>query len=47
MDLTFRFVSFYNTAMKVFFIASSAYVVYLMKYRFRYAMCSNWGSAVD
>ncbi|KAJ8517504.1 hypothetical protein ONZ45_g5300 [Pleurotus djamor] len=35
MDLFYRFVSVYNSAMKVFFIASSCYILYLMKYKFR------------
>lgn len=30
IDLFYRFISVYNSAMKVFFIASSAYTVYLM-----------------
>ncbi|GAA93495.1 uncharacterized protein L969DRAFT_95852 [Mixia osmundae IAM 14324] len=34
LDL-FHFISLYNTAMKVFFIASSAYILYLMKFRYR------------
>ncbi|BEJ13811.1 hypothetical protein CspHIS471_0309850 [Cutaneotrichosporon sp. HIS471] len=35
LDLFTNFVSLYNTLMKLFFIASSAYVLYLMKVRFR------------
>jgi hypothetical protein len=35
--LTGPYVSLYNTVMKVFFIASSAYILYLMKFRFKYA----------
>ena len=30
-----EWVSSYNTLMKVFFIGSSCYILYLMKYRFR------------
>lgn len=30
-----EWVSLYNTAMKLFFIGSSAYILYLMKVRFR------------
>ena len=33
--VTGPYVSFYNTIMKIFFIASSAYTLYLMKFRFR------------
>ncbi|KAH7334767.1 ER lumen protein retaining receptor [Rhizoctonia solani] len=33
--LTFHFVSFYNTFMKIFFIASSIYILYLMKFKYR------------
>ncbi|KAH7883238.1 ER lumen protein retaining receptor-domain-containing protein [Phlebopus sp. FC_14] len=35
IDLLYRWISLYNFAMKVFFIASSCYILYLMKYRFR------------
>ena len=30
-----EWVSLYNTLMKLFFIGSSCYILYLMKYRFR------------
>merc|ERR1712072_746552 len=33
--LTGPWPSFYNVFMKIFFIASSVYILYLMKYRFR------------
>lgn len=33
-DLLWTYVSFYNTAMKLFFITSSCYTVYLMMYKF-------------
>ncbi|KAB5593818.1 ER lumen protein retaining receptor [Ceratobasidium theobromae] len=32
---TFHLVSLYNTIMKIFFIASTVYTLYLMKYRYR------------
>ncbi|KAF9529804.1 ER lumen protein retaining receptor-domain-containing protein [Crepidotus variabilis] len=35
LDLFFRFVSVYNSLMKLFFIASSCYILYLMKYKYR------------
>ncbi|KAH8827866.1 ER lumen protein retaining receptor [Flagelloscypha sp. PMI_526] len=35
LDLFFRWVSLYNFLMKIFFIASSSYILYLMKYRYR------------
>ncbi|KAF5383406.1 hypothetical protein D9757_006166 [Collybiopsis confluens] len=35
LDLLFRWISFYNTSMKIFFIASSCYILYLMRLRFR------------
>lgn len=35
LDLLTSYVSLYNTLMKMFFIGSSAYVLYLMKYRYR------------
>lgn len=35
IDLTFRYVSLYNTLMKMFFIGSSIYIVYLMLFRFK------------
>ena len=34
------FVSYYNTIMKLFFIGSSAYILYLMKGRFKYVCVS-------
>ena len=37
LDLFTRYISFYNTVMKIFFIASSCYILYLMKFRFRCA----------
>jgi len=35
LDLLWNYVSLYNEAMKVFFIASSCYIVYLMRVKFR------------
>ncbi|KAG0228790.1 endoplasmic reticulum retention protein [Actinomortierella wolfii] len=35
LDLFTNFVSLYNTVMKIFFIATSLYIVYLMKFKFR------------
>lgn len=35
LDLFYEWVSLYNFFMKVFFIASSCYILYLMQYRFR------------
>ncbi|KAF8963584.1 ER lumen protein retaining receptor-domain-containing protein [Flammula alnicola] len=35
LDLFFRYVSVYNSIMKVFFIGSSCYILYLMKYKYR------------
>lgn len=35
LDLFTSYVSIYNTTMKLFFIGSSAYVLYLMKYKYR------------
>ncbi|KAG6827796.1 hypothetical protein H0H93_015292, partial [Arthromyces matolae] len=34
-DLLWRYISLYNSIMKLFFIASSCYILYLMRYRFR------------
>jgi ER lumen protein retaining receptor len=34
-DLVTHFVSLYNTTMKLFFISSSLYIVYLMKVKFK------------
>lgn len=36
LDIFSTWVSFYNFAMKLFFICSSVYILYLMKVRFRY-----------
>ncbi|PKC16259.1 ER lumen protein retaining receptor [Rhizophagus irregularis] len=35
LDLFTTWISLYNTIMKIFFIASSIYILYLMKYKFR------------
>ncbi|KAK0483086.1 ER lumen protein retaining receptor-domain-containing protein [Armillaria luteobubalina] len=35
LDLLYRWVSIYNFVMKLFFIASSCYILYLMQFRFR------------
>lgn len=35
VDVTYKFISVYNTCMKIFFIASSVYVIYLMKMKFK------------
>lgn len=35
VDLLYRWVSLYNFIMKIFFIASSVYILYLMKMKFR------------
>lgn len=35
LDLFYEWVSLYNFAMKVFFIASSCYILYLMKFKYR------------
>lgn len=35
LDLFYDFVSVYNTLMKIFFISSSCYVLYLMKEQYR------------
>ena len=37
IDLLWSWISLYNTIMKLFFIGSSCYILYLMKVRFRYA----------
>jgi ER lumen protein retaining receptor len=37
LDLFTHFVSIYNSVMKVFFIASSCHVLYLMKIKYRLA----------
>jgi len=35
LDLFYRWVSLYNSAMKLFFIATSCYILYLMKFKYR------------
>ena len=37
LDLFYHFVSVYNSVMKLFFIGSSCYILYLMKIRYRSA----------
>jgi ER lumen protein retaining receptor len=44
LDLLWSWISFYNFVMKLFFIGSSCYVLYLMKIRFRYAIRLRVGS---
>lgn len=41
LDLFFRFISVYNTCMKIFFIASSLYILYLMKIKFKATYDAN------
>ena len=36
LDLLWTWVSLYNFTMKVFFIGSSCYILYLMRVKFRY-----------
>ncbi|KAJ3363836.1 endoplasmic reticulum retention protein [Allomyces javanicus] len=43
LDLVTHWVSLYNTAMKVFFIVSSGYIVYQMQRRYR----ATWDPALD
>jgi ER lumen protein retaining receptor len=35
LDLVLKHVSIYNTVMKVFFIASSLYILYLMRFKYK------------
>ncbi|EKM81253.1 hypothetical protein AGABI1DRAFT_112923 [Agaricus bisporus var. burnettii JB137-S8] len=35
LDLFYRYVSLYNSIMKLFFIASTCYTLYIMKYKYR------------
>lgn len=42
LDLFFRYVSLYNSVMKLFFIASSCYILYLMKYKYRSAFSIHY-----
>ena len=41
MDLFMYYVSMYNTMMKVFFIASTAFIIYLMRYKKPFCTVSN------
>jgi ER lumen protein retaining receptor len=45
MDLFMYFISLYNTSMKLFFIASTAGIIYLM--RFRKPFCSTYDTLGD
>ena len=42
LDLFYEWVSLYNFTMKVFFIASSCYILYLMKVKFRSVPFFTW-----
>lgn len=43
LDLFYKFHSYYNTLMKIFFIASSAWICWAMLYKFR----ATWDPALD
>ncbi|KAI9357354.1 ER lumen protein retaining receptor-domain-containing protein [Zopfochytrium polystomum] len=43
LDLFYKFYSIYNTAMKIFFIASAAGICYAMQFKFR----ATWDPALD
>jgi len=43
LDLFTNFVSIYNTVMKVFFISSSIFIVYLMRYKLQ----ATWQPSLD
>jgi hypothetical protein len=42
LDLFMYFISLYNTLMKIFFIASTAFVIYLMRYKKPYCSVINF-----
>lgn len=41
IDLFMYFISLYNTCMKVFFISSTAYIIYLMRFKKPYCTVSK------
>ena len=41
VDLFMYYVSMYNTLMKIFFISSTAFIIYLMRYRKPFCTVSN------
>ncbi|KAI7885843.1 ER lumen protein retaining receptor [Lichtheimia hyalospora FSU 10163] len=41
LDLFFKFHSLYNTCMKIFFISSSLYILYLMKFKYKATYDAN------
>lgn len=43
LDLFTNFVSIYNTVMKIFFISSAIYIVYLMKVKYQ----ATWQPSLD
>ena len=43
IDLLTHFVSFYNTVMKILYISTSLYILYLMKVRFK----ASWDPRLD
>ena len=45
MDLLMYFVSIYNTLMKIFFISSTAFIIYLMRYKKPF--CTTYDSIGD
>lgn len=40
LDLFMYFISLYNTFMKIFFISSTAFIIYLMRYKKPYCSVS-------
>jgi len=49
LDLFMYFISMYNTLMKIFFISSTAFIIYLMRYKkpyctVRFILISDWNN---
>jgi hypothetical protein len=42
LDLFMYFISLYNTFMKLFFISSTAFIIYLMKFKKPFCSVSCW-----
>ena len=42
LDLFMYFISLYNTFMKIFFISSTAFIIYLMRYKKPFCTVSNF-----
>lgn len=46
LDLFMYYISMYNTLMKLFYISSTAFIIYLMRYKKPYCTVSHWRNMI-